>query len=186
MTGSIHETLAQLADLLVWVRHQIGPPWTFDRITVDAGLVVAVVLLYTAIRINWIAGIREVPGRIRWAWKLQRGYLGTGLVTTGAGIVLAWVAYTRYHFPPDWGVTATVLIGGLAFCLVFSGGIMTLMSSLLLLLSPFGEDHPRPSTLGLDAVRDQQAYGDARAAAPQEVDAALRGGGSGSRYEFKD
>jgi hypothetical protein len=101
-----------------------------------------------------------------------------------AGIVLGWVTINRYHIPQDWGIVPMFLLGLLAFSMTLTGVLMTFFYGLVLLLSPIGEEPPPlPS---IDHVRNQKAYGDARAANAAEVDAALRGGDRGPQREFKD
>jgi hypothetical protein len=157
-------------------------PWSFHKVVVSAEVVLAGLVLYTVLHINWVYEISHVPGRIWAAWKESRGYLGMGLASGCGGILLARYAYHGLESGEINKFAGEFMLIGAAG-MVMTSALFLIGGTLGMLFSPLRRE--KPDSLGPDLVTGQKAYGDARAANAAEVDAALRGGGSRKR-EFKD
>jgi lysylphosphatidylglycerol synthetase-like protein (DUF2156 family) len=179
----MREALSQFGDMLIWLRHQVGPPWTLDKVAIDAGAVLAAVVVYAAVRIHWSAQLRAVPVRVATTWAKQKWKLVFGIGMTAGGIVLGWFVWRDYFQVHELAWYWQIALTAGAFFLVLYGIAWFVPAIVAMLISPFDQSLPPP---GLEAVQQQRAYGDARAAVPHEVDAALRGAGSRARREFED
>ena len=180
----MQHVINQFRQFFATVMSFASPPWSFDKIAIDAGALLGAIILYKVFRTNWAAELRAVPGRVRWAWMLQKENLGTGLAIGASGVLLGW--YTWRHGVELHEISGSwqMILGVVSVSMVGTGGFYTFVALMALMFSPIGED--APSAPGLDLVQRQQAYGDARAASAREVDAALRGGGGRRQQEFED
>jgi len=174
--------LPVLADLNADYAALIGffnAPWSFHKIFVLVVAAFATMILYTIVRTNWVAEFRAIPYRFGLVWDDKKKVLAGGIIFATLGVVLVGFIRQNLHLLFDvklwWGAplgllgTGAMYIGEAVFALLFS---------------PFSGKAPEQP--GLDDVKRQQAYGDARTAGSDEVDRALRGQGGGGRREFKD